>query len=145
MASVSYFLGMPFCLQFLRSVLIIIIMPDEVPRGGRVLCGNSSETEGLYFRYIASIFVNWPVPVCKLGHAQDTDIKRHSLLDGRTVPACVCQSEGMAHILLGTQALGVLCFNSISPASAAAKLSPELYLLCVGTVIPNYLYADSNN
>ena len=36
--------------------------------------------------------VNW------VTHTQDTDIKRPSLLDGLTAPACVCQNEEIAHL-----------------------------------------------
>jgi len=71
---------------------------DNVPGGGRVSCRNSSKAEGVSFRYIASIIANWPGPERKLGHAQDTDITRRARLDGRTAPACVCQSEEIAHL-----------------------------------------------
>jgi hypothetical protein len=81
---------------------------DNVPGGGRVLCRNSSKTEGVSFRYIASIIANWPGPECKLGHAQDTDIKNPSLLDGRTAPACVCQSDEIVHLQFGIE-LWALC------------------------------------
>ena len=71
---------------------------DNVPGGRRVLCRNSTKTKGLSFRYIASIIANWPGPDCKLGHTQDADIKGPTLPDGRTAPACVCQSEEIAHL-----------------------------------------------
>ena len=107
-------------------------------------CRNNKKAESLSFRYIASIIANWPGPECKLGHTQDTDIKRPSLLDGRTAPARVCQREEIAHLMFGTE-LWALCvqfsFSSFWDRKAESRTVPTL----CRTNIPKYLYVVISN
>jgi hypothetical protein len=128
------------CLFFFNSMLIIVIMvDDDVPGAGRILCRNSRDVS-LSCRRIASVSANWPGPERKLGH---TGCRRREAVPreraSRTAVAwAVCQMrwDEVGHLaaccnteLLNSRPAHMLCvalLHSFCSVTLVKKLLPDI-------------------